>query len=241
MAYRQKLPTIWKRIRNKLLWTSLWLFLLTVLLILPFRWINPPISMFMAADRLQAAIANDGSYLFRHQWVALDDMSANIQVAVIAAEDQRFASHFGFDLVEIDKALETRRAGGAGRGASTISQQTAKNLFLWSGRSWLRKGLEAWLTLWIELFWSKTRILEVYLNIAEFGPGVFGAGAASEHFFKHPSGRLTASESALLAAVLPNPLRFSVAAPSDYVRQRQHRIHRQMKLLGGAAFLQRLD
>jgi len=241
MAYRQAHPTIWKRLRNKLLWAALWLMLLTVLLILPFRWIDPPLTMFMAADRLQAAFARDRTYQFRHQWVALRDLSAHVRIAVIAAEDQRFASHFGFDFIEIDKALETRRGGGSGRGASTISQQTAKNLFLWSGQSWIRKGIEAWLTLWIEVCWSKGRILEVYLNIAEFGPGVFGAGAASEHFFRHPPDRLTATESALLAAVLPNPLRYSAAAPSKKVRDRQRWIERQMQLLGGASYLQLLD
>ena len=241
MAYRQSLTTIWKRLRNKLLHASIWVVLVTVVLILPFRWINPPITMFMAADRLQAAIARDRSYRFRHEWVALPDMSTNIKVAVIAAEDQRFASHFGFDLIEIDKALGARRGHGSGRGASTISQQTAKNLFLWSGHSWIRKGLEAWLTLWIEACWPKKRILEVYLNSAEFGPGVFGAGAASDFFFGRSPGQLSTSESALLAAVLPNPIRFSVAAPSTRVRQRQQWIEQQIRALGGASYLDRLD
>lgn len=241
MAYRQSQTTLWKRLRNKLLLTALCAVLATVLLILPFRWINPPLTMFMAADRLQAAFARDQTYRFRHQWFSFTEMSANIKLAVIAAEDQRFASHFGLDLVEIDKALATQRGGGTGRGASTISQQTAKNLFLWSGHSWIRKGIEAWLTLWIEVCWTKERILEVYLNIAEFGPGVFGVGAASEYFFRHPPDRLSASESALLAAVLPNPIRYSVVAPSDRVRQRQHWIARQMQALGGASYLDLLD
>lgn len=241
MVYQTPHPTIWKRLRNKLLHVSIWVLLVTVVLILPFRWINPPITMFMAADRLQAAFARDRSYRFRHEWIPLSAMSANIKVAVIAAEDQRFAGHFGFDLVEIDKALGAQRGGGSGRGASTITQQTAKNLFLWSGHSWLRKGLEAWLTLWIEVCWPKTRILEVYLNSAEFGPGVFGAGAASNHFFRHPPSRLSTTESALLAAVLPNPKRFSVAAPSAKVRHRQQWIERQIRALGGASYLNRLD
>ena len=241
MASRQPHPINWRWLRNKLLHASFWVVLVTVVLILPFRWINPPITMFMASDRLQAAIARDRSYRFRHEWVALRDMSANIKVAVIAAEDQRFASHFGFDLIEIDKALGAQRGRGSGRGASTISQQTAKNLFLWSGHSWVRKGLEAWLTLWIEACWPKNRILEVYLNSAEFGPGVFGAAAASDYFFGSSPSQLSASESALLAAVLPNPIRFSVAAPSAKVRQRQQWIERQIRALGGASYLNRLD
>jgi monofunctional glycosyltransferase len=241
MAPRHAQRTFWRWLRNKLLHASLWVVLATAVLVLPFRWINPPITMFMATDRLHAAIARDRSYRFRHQWVAWHDMSANIKIAVIAAEDQRFDTHFGFDLIEIDKALEARQVGGAGRGASTISQQTAKNLFLWSGHSWIRKGLEAWLTLWIEACWPKNRILEVYLNSAEFGPGVFGAGAASDYFFGRTPNQLSVSESALLAAVLPNPIRFSVAAPSAKVRQRQQWIKRQIRSLGGASYLQLLD
>lgn len=241
MASRQVPTTIWKRLRNNLLNTLFWFVVVTVLLILPFRWINPPITMFMAADRLQAAFVHDRSYRFRHEWVPLDDMSANLKVAVIAAEDQRFASHFGFDLIEIDKALDAQRGGGSGRGASTISQQTAKNLFLWSGHSWIRKGLEAWLTLWIEVCWPKNRILEVYLNSAEFGRGVFGAGAASSYFFGRKPSQLSSSEGALLAAVLPNPIRFSVAAPSAKVRQRLQWIERQIRALGGRSYLELLD
>ena len=241
MAPRHAQPTFWRWLRNKLLHAAIWVVLATAVLILPFRWINPPITMFMATDRLHAAIARDRSYRFRHEWVASSDMSANVKVAVVAAEDQRFASHFGFDLIEIDKALQARRDNGGGRGASTISQQTAKNLFLWSGHSWIRKGLEAWLTLWIEACWPKSRILEVYLNSAEFGPGVFGVGAASNYYFGRRPGQLSVSESALLAAVLPNPIRFSVAAPSAKVRQRQQWIERQIRALGGASYLKLLE
>ena len=241
MTPKHPSPTIWRRLRNKLLHASLWVVIVTAVLILPFRWINPPITMFMATDRLHAAFARDRSYRFRHDWVALSDMSANIKVAVVAAEDQRFANHFGFDLIEIDKALQARRDNSRGRGASTISQQTAKNLFLWSSHSWVRKGLEAWLTLWIEACWPKNRILEVYLNSAEFGPGVFGVGAASEYFFARTPDQISVSESALLAAVLPNPIRFSVAAPSAKVRQRQQWIERQIRALGGTSYLKLLE
>ena len=214
---------------------------LTVVLILPFRWLNPPITMFMLADRLQAVRSDDPDYRFRHEWVEWDELSPSLKVAVIAAEDQRFSRHFGFDLVEIDKALRARRTGASSRGASTITQQTAKNLFLWSGQSWVRKGIEAWLTLWLELLWPKQRILEVYLNIAEFGPGVFGAEAASHYHFGLTARALGTANSALLAAVLPNPIVYQASAPSGYVVGRQRKIQRQMQLIGGTAYLDQLD
>jgi monofunctional biosynthetic peptidoglycan transglycosylase len=154
-------------------------------------------------------------------------------VAVIAAEDQNFTEHFGFDWQAIEKAVQHNEHSRRKRGASTVSQQTAKNLFLWNSRSWTRKGLEAWFTLLIEVGWSKKRILEVYLNIVEFGDGVYGAEAAARTFFGKPAKRLTPSEAALLAAVLPNPHRFHASAPSDYIRGRQAWILNQMRQLGG--------
>jgi monofunctional biosynthetic peptidoglycan transglycosylase len=172
-----------------------------------------------------------------HEWVAWPDLSPNVALAVIASEDQRFFAHRGFDLDAIADAIGTFRSGGRLRGASTISQQVAKNLFLWPGRSLLRKGLEAYFTVLIELSWPKRRILEVYLNIAELGPGVYGVGAASHRFFaKHPR-TLAAEEAALLAAVLPNPRRLNAQSPSRYVRQRQRWILRQMRQLGSFALL----
>jgi len=162
-------------------------------------------------------------------------------LAVIAAEDQRFADHGGFDLIEIGNAVSARLDGTSTRGASTLTQQTAKNLFLWSGQSWVRKGLEAWLTLWIEWLWPKTRILEVYLNIAEFGPGVFGVEAASRRFFNTSAERLSAERSALLAAVLPNPGVYRVDAPGPKVLNRQRWILKQIRGIGGNAYLRRLE
>lgn len=159
---------------------------------------------------------------------------------MIAAEDQRFPDHYGFDFVEIQQALEDQEEGQALRGASTLTQQTAKNLFLWSGRSWIRKGLEMWFTVLLEVLWPKQRILEVYLNIAEFGQYTFGVESASQRFFNKPAARLTAGEAARLAAVLPNPLRYRVDQPSDYIRKRQRWIERQMRQLGGVAYLDRL-
>ena len=153
-------------------------------------------------------------------------------LAVVAAEDQRFPVHHGFDLTEIQNALAERGASGRVRGASTISQQVAKNLFLWSGRSWVRKGFEVYFTLLIELSWPKRRILEVYLNIAQFGDRIFGVAAASRRFFGKPASALTPRDAALLAAVLPNPVRMRVDQPSPYVRQRAARIHQQTRQLG---------
>ena len=168
----------------------------------------------------------------------MDEISPQMALAVMAAEDQKFPDHWGFDVAAIEKAFShNERRPTRIRGASTLSQQTAKNLFLWDGRSWLRKGLEAGLTSGIELVWTKRRILTVYLNIVEFGDGVFGVEEASRRYFNKPAKRLTASEAALLAAVLPNPHRFKANAPSGYVIQRQQWIMRQMRQLGGEGFL----
>jgi monofunctional biosynthetic peptidoglycan transglycosylase len=176
-----------------------------------------------------------------HDWVAWPEISRHAAVAVIAAEDQHFLEHGGFDFKAIDKAWTDAKRGRRLRGASTISQQVAKNLFLWPDQSWLRKGLEAWFTLWIEWLWPKQRILEVYLNSAEFGRGVWGVEAASRHFFRKPAARLNRHEAALLAAVLPSPKRFRVDRPSPYVQQRQAWILRQMSMLGGVRLLDGLD
>ena len=159
---------------------------------------------------------------------------------MVAAEDQRFPDHIGFDFVEIQEALEDQDEGKPLRGASTLSQQVAKNLFLWSGRDWIRKGLEAWFTVLLELCWPKQRILEVYLNIAEFGEYTFGVEAASQRFFKKPAAQLSTREAARLAAVLPNPQRYRVDQPSAYVLKRQRWIEQQMRQLGGTVFLERL-
>jgi monofunctional glycosyltransferase len=162
-------------------------------------------------------------------------------LAVIASEDQRFPEHGGFDFKQIEKAMDEAERGGRARGASTISQQVAKNLFLWNGRSYLRKGLEAWYTVLIEALWSKRRILEVYVNIAEFGRGVYGAEAAAQAFFRKPAARLGRGEAARLAAVLPSPKRMRADNPSAYVLRRQAEIERQMQALGGPAYLKGLD
>lgn len=199
-----------------------------------------PFSMVMVERQLGAWLTGDFHYVAHSDWVSMDDISPWMGLAVIAAEDQKFTEHWGFDVGAIEKALaHNERHESRIRGASTLSQQTAKNLFLWDGRSWLRKGLEAGLTLGIETVWSKKRILTVYLNIAEFGEGVFGVEAAAQRYFHKPASKLSMSEAALLAAVLPNPIRFKANAPSGYVRSRQAWILRQMRQLGGEGFMQR--
>jgi len=177
---------------------------------------------------------------YKYRWTPYSKMNPVLSLAVIAAEDQRFPDHFGFDLTEIRRALQDYVAGKELRGASTITQQTAKNIYLWTGRSLLRKALEAWFTIGLELLWSKRRILEVYLNVAQFGVGIYGVGAASEHFFGKPPAALSAEEAALLAAVLPGPALYRVNRPSAYVRQRQQWVLRQMRQLGGIHYLNKL-
>lgn len=209
------------------------------LTVLALRWLPLPASSVIAQHWLKAVWRGE-SAAFRYRWMPYRGLSPQAALAVIAAEDQRFPDHRGFDFVEIQQALEDQQEGQPLRGASTLSQQTAKNLFLWSGRSLVRKGLEAWFTVLLELLWSKPRILEVYLNIAEFGEYTFGVEAASQRFFNKPAAELTASEAARLAAVLPNPLRYRVDKPSGYVLRRQRWIERQMRQLGGVAYLDRL-
>jgi monofunctional biosynthetic peptidoglycan transglycosylase len=206
-----------------------------------FRWINPPYSAFMAEAQIAAWTGRDSSYVFRHSWVDLNRISPNLPLAVVASEDQKFPEHWGFDVESIEKAYALNQHSHRARGASTISQQVAKNLFLWSGRSYFRKGLEAYFTLLIEGIWPKRRILEIYLNIAEFGYGTYGAEAAAQRFFHTSAARLSRSDAAVLAAVLPNPVRLSAAAPSRYVQQRRDWILRQMQALGGSEMLDEID
>jgi monofunctional glycosyltransferase len=165
----------------------------------------------------------------KKQWVSLDKISTPMQHAVIASEDQEFENHFGIDVDAIEKAFEFNKNHKRKKGASTISQQVAKNVFLWQSRNWLRKGLELYSTFLIELFWSKDRILEVYLNVAEMGDGIFGAEAAAQQFYKKTASKLTSFEAARIAACLPNPVRYRATAPSDYVLKRQEWIMIQMK------------
>lgn len=195
----------------------------------------PPTTAFMVEARLAR-----GGRPVAYEWRSASHISPELRLAVLAAEDQRFGEHAGFDFDAIRKAARHNSRGGSVRGASTISQQVAKNLFLWPGRSYLRKGIEAAFTVLVEAFWTKRRILEVYVNIAELGDGVFGAEAASRRFFGKSAAALTREEAALLAAVLPNPREMHVARPSSSVRRRQQWILKQMQALGGTRFLDRL-
>ena len=204
--------------------------------ILLFSFLPVPFSAVMVERQLGAWFSGNFSYVAHSDWTSMDDISPWMPLAVMASEDQKFPTHWGFDVQAIQSVLDNEE-GGRIRGASTLSQQTAKNVFLWDGRSWVRKGLEAGLTVGIETLWTKRRILTVYLNVAEFGDGVFGVEEASQRYFHKPASRLTMSEAALLAAVLPNPIRFKADAPSGYIRQRQQWILRQMRQLGGEGFL----
>jgi monofunctional biosynthetic peptidoglycan transglycosylase len=211
----------------------------SILAVAALRFLPVPLTAFMVGERL-AARADARPLEQKHAWVPWELISPHAAVAVIAAEDQKFPAHDGFDFAAIEKAMEDAGRGGRLRGASTISQQVAKNLFLWSGQNWFRKGLEAWFTVWIELLWPKQRILEVYLNVAQFGRGTWGVEAASQRYFGKPAARLTRHEAALLAAVLPSPTRYRVVNPGPYVRQRQQWILGQMNRLGGPALLEQL-
>ena len=219
-------------VRMLLAWLGIW-----VAGIVLFSFLPVPFSAVMVERQLVAWINGRFDYVAHSDWVGHDEISPWMALAVIASEDQKFPVHWGFDVAAIESVLDN--SNEKMRGASTLSQQTAKNLFLWDGRSWVRKGLEAGLTVGIETVWTKRRILTVYLNIAEFGDGVFGVEAASQRFFHKPASRLSMSEAALLAAVLPNPIRFRADAPSGYIRQRQQWIMRQMRQLGGEGFMQR--
>ena len=204
--------------------------ILSILIVLPWRWYAPPLSAYMVQQH--GFVSEDYSYT----WVPLTDISPNLAIAVVAAEDQLFPQHHGFDFQSIQKALleEDRNRP---RGASTITQQLAKNLFLWPERSYLRKGVEAYVTVLLELLWPKSRILEVYLNVIEYHPGVYGAEAASQVLLNKSALELSASEATLLAAVLPNPARYTVKPPSDYVKKRSRQLLREINNLGGAEYL----
>jgi monofunctional biosynthetic peptidoglycan transglycosylase len=214
--------------------------LLTVTPVICLRWIPPPTSAFMMERRVAGYLGTEPQAPIRYRWVGWASISPFMRLAVVAAEDQKFPRHWGFDFESIADAVEHQTAKGRLRGASTITQQVARNLFLWQGRSYLRKGLEAYFTLLLELLWSKRRILEVYLNIAEFGEGTYGVAAAARAFFGKSPSALDQQEAALLAAVLPNPNRLHVRNPSAYVRDRAAWIEEQMPQLGGPAYLRNL-
>jgi monofunctional biosynthetic peptidoglycan transglycosylase len=211
---------------------------LSVAITILFRFVAPPVSALMIERRFDS-LREGRQYTAHYQWIDFDRIAPTMAAAVIAAEDQNFSSHHGFDWDAIQRAIDYDENGTRVRGASTLTQQTAKNMFLWPKRNWLRKGFEAYFTVLLESCWGKRRILETYLNIVEFGDGIYGVEAASQRFFHKSSSRLTPEDAALLAAVLPNPHRLRANAPSNYVRERQQWILRQMRQLGGVSFVQR--
>lgn len=219
---------LFRRIQKILRWIVLAFFASTILAVFVYKWCPvyvTPLMIYRCAQQVQ----HGESIRMRHKWVPMESMSVYMPVAVMASEDQRFLMHHGFDFVEIENALEERRSGRRNRGASTISQQTAKNVFLWNGHSWVRKGLEVYFTALIELVWGKHRIMEVYLNSVEMGPGIYGAEAVAQENFGRSSLNLTRPNCALIAATLPNPLRFSSRNPSSYMLKRQTDIMKQMR------------
>ena len=233
-----------RRWLRRLLWLAGFVIVFPIVQVLALRFIDPPFSSFMLIRHAEAWASGHFRYRTAHDWRDLDKMSKHVPVALIASEDQLFAEHAGFDVQAIEKARASNERGRRIRGGSTISQQTAKNLFLWSGTGWsrwLRKALEAWYTFWMELFWPKPRILEMYANFAEFGDGVYGAQAAARTWFGKDASRLTAAEAARLAAVLPTPKRYSVARPGPYVQRRSRAIQRQMRAIGGTSALREVE
>jgi len=226
-------------IRKSFLKITLGCLLFSFLVVSVFKWVDPPITSFMIQDKLKALKKKEKVTLW-HEWADLKNISPAMQIAVIAAEDQNFSDHHGFDFEAIEKAIQHNQRSRHLRGASTISQQVAKNLFLWPGRSFMRKGLEAYFTMVIELLWSKKRILEVYLNTIELGKHTFGVEAAAKLYFNTSAKRLNPEQAALLAAILPNPYRFSARNPSSYIISRKYWVLKQMQLIGGNEYLKGL-
>lgn len=221
------LKLVWKWVR----WAIVFFFTSTILAVLAYKVIPVKVTPLMVI-RTAEQLGNGELPRWYHKWVPLSEMSESMPIAVMASEDQRFLMHHGFDVDAIQKAVEHNKKSKRKHGASTISQQTAKNVFLWPGRSWLRKGLEVYFTFMIELTWSKERIMEVYLNSIEMGDGIYGVYSCAKHNFdgKKPD-ELTRSECALIAATLPNPREYSSKDPSAYMRKRQSQIEHQMKFV----------
>ncbi|MBI4945709.1 MAG: monofunctional biosynthetic peptidoglycan transglycosylase [Bacteroidetes bacterium] len=222
-----------KRIWRIFLRICLWFCIISIVSVIFFRWIPVPVTPLMVLRSGQQLFDSKREVKLKKKWIFLEEISPNLQLAVVCSEDQNFLEHYGFDFDAIEKAVEHNEHSRHKRGASTISQQTAKNVFLWPGRSWIRKGMEVYFTFLIETFWSKERIMEVYLNVIEFGDGIYGAQAASKEFFKQDAKKLSREQAALLVSVLPNPFKLLVKNPSAYVRTRQSWIRGQIKNWGG--------
>lgn len=222
MAKKNLPARLWRKLKR----IALWIFVLHLVYLILLRWVNPPITITQLTNWVEG-------HGLKRDYVNFAAMSPNIRLAVMASEDQLFPDHNGFDIKSIKKAMESNKKSKRIRGASTISQQVAKNVFLWQGRSWFRKGLEVYFTFMIELIWSKERILEMYLNVSEMGTGIFGVEAASQKYFKKPASKLTRTEAARIAACLPNPKKYKAEPASPYIARRTSWILIQMNNLEG--------
>jgi monofunctional biosynthetic peptidoglycan transglycosylase len=229
---QRKIRVLKSRLKHYLFITITSVFILSLLLTLPLRWFNPFTTAFIVQEQLQSPKK------IQLNWVSYNNISSNVPISVIASEDQKFPTHLGFDFRSLSKALSEDRKKT--RGASTITQQLVKNLYLWPGRSIFRKAVEAYFTIFIEVLLPKRRILEIYLNVVEFGPSVYGIDAASRIFFAKQASQINAYQASLLAAVLPNPKVMSAQNPSAYVQKRANDIQRAVKALGGASYLKRM-
>lgn len=218
------------------IWTFLWksaiaFIVLSIVSVIVFRWVPVPLTPLMLIRCAEQK--SDGKDMrLKHDWVPIEEISPKLQLAVVCSEDQNYLKHYGFDWGAIEKAMKENDNGKRMRGGSTITQQTAKNVFLWQGRSYIRKAFEAWFTLLIEVFWSKERIMEVYLNSIEMGDGIYGAEAAAQYWFKKPAKKLTKDEAAAIAAILPNPLKYKANPASSYISGRKAWIKQQMNFWG---------
>jgi monofunctional biosynthetic peptidoglycan transglycosylase len=224
-----------KKISGLISSVLLWFLLVSVLWVLAYRFINPPMTLLMISRNIERK-ADGKSFKTEKTWVNFENISDNMKRAAVSAEDQKFLKHIGFDIKAIERAYKSNEKGKKVKGGSTISQQTAKNVFLWPGRSWIRKGFEAYFTLLIEMLWSKERILEVYLNVIEMGDGIYGAEAAAQAYFGKSCTKLTKAQAALIAACFPNPLRWTPDHPTAYIRHKQYVIMRIMRRMGPLDF-----
>jgi len=222
-----------KKTKKKIGWKKFWkitgivilsYFVFSVFITFVYKFINPPFTILMVQRVFEQTFSSDREVRLSKEWVDIDEISPNMIKAVIASEDNLFVSHNGFDVKAIERAIDHNQEGGSIRGASTISQQTAKNVFLWNGRNWVRKGLETYYTVIMEAFWSKERIMEVYLNVIEFGDGIYGVEKASQIYFGKSAKNLTKKEAALLASVLPSPLTRNAGKPTKWLEQRANRV-----------------
>tara|TARA_R110002126_G_scaffold180722_4_gene329520 strand:+ start:605 stop:1348 length:744 start_codon:yes stop_codon:yes gene_type:complete len=223
--------TFMNKLRTFLFKVFLWFIGVSVFLVVFFKFVPVPITPLMAIRVFENKVTGNEIY-FSHDWEPLENISVNLQKAVIASEDGTFLIHNGFDFVAMQKAYKSNERGRRIKGGSTISQQTAKNVFLWQGRSYIRKGLEAYFTVLIEVIWGKERIMEVYLNSIEMGDGVYGAQAAAEHWYRKDAVNLTPLQAAGIAAILPNPRKFTATSSSSYINNRKTKIMRVMRTLG---------